>query len=1380
MKTHITRLTLQGFKSFNRKISIPFFPGLIEITGPNGSGKCVDGDTLVQLADGSLKPIRDLVNSALRKSKNVEKLDDGILTGENPENIYVLSLNPLTLKIEKRKVSAFIKRKAPRYLLKIKTRTGKEIIATEYHPFFTLADGILISTNAEKLKVGTKIATPRILRIDDTKTDINILEKLEVEDNIYVPYSKEIVKIVKKAISIYGGKKSLIQNTGIPESAIKGLMDGQSMNLAYLLKILPLWEYTNEIKWLKSKTSNKKLNIVWSVNEDLARFLGYIIAESCSLSSSNQIRFVNGDNRILNDFIRITKRLWGLPVYIGNYKDNCLDAIIYSAPLQGILHKVFSIKIGSSANDKEVPEQIFRSNENVIKHFIAALIDGDGYIHVENKGNKHYCYLEYDTASSRLAFGVATLFLRLGIVPIIRKKKVYIKSKKKRKVYYSIMIYGHRNLKYLSDELPLRSKNKIDALKRIKKWNIESSTSIDVIPSLNHIIKEIVKKAKINIKKIKKTCPKLQAYYENRCECTRDGLIEVLNVLSKYVDKKELEPLYMLANSDIFWDEIVSIEKIKPKEEWVYDLSIDETHNFIANNFIVHNSNIIDAISFVLGRTSAKSLRADRLHELIFRGTETKKPAEYASVTLYLDNSQKTFPFEDKEISITRKVNKKGYVVYKLNGKTTTREKILEVLSLANIRPDGYNIIQQGDVTRVLEMNPVERREIIDEICGIAEYNEKKEKALKDLETVDQKLREVEIIVAQKYEIFKKLEEERNNAIRYQELQKQLTILQASYWKKKVEGLNEKLSKILENISKIKEKIDEVDKEIKEKEQKLEEIEKTNAEIVKKIIELSKKFKVEEEASKIRSRLMIVRDKIETNKREAERLQNLIDEIEKLEIKKAEFSKEMSRAVREILNLKLRGVYGTIADLISVPEEYKTAIEVVAAQHLYDIVVESEDVAIMCIDFLKRERIGRATFLPLNKIKPQEFKEKELLDREGVIGIASKIINYDRKFMPAIEFVFGNTLIIDSLQTAKEIGIGKVRMVTLDGDLIERSGAITGGYLVKEAKREEKINIEEYRKLRLQLLAETEELKKEEEELERRLRELSTSEESKEMISLEKIRIASEKEVERLRESRRKLQDRRINLEIEMNRLAIEKAKIETELENARMEYEKFSSIETIDESLNVLEEKLKKVDGELKKIGTVNLKAIEEYEFMKKEFDALKEKYEKILEEKKAVLKMIEEIDNKRREVFFSTLEKVSKEFNNVCNRMMEGEGVLMLEDVNNLESGLLIKVKLPDKGEVDIDALSGGERSLVALAFLFALQRFKPSPFYLMDEIDAALDKENSLKVARWLKEASKESQFVIVTHNDITLKFADKIYGCTLEEGETKILSIELPEK
>ncbi|MEM5815164.1 MAG: AAA family ATPase [Candidatus Aenigmatarchaeota archaeon] len=792
-------------------------------------------------------------------------------------------------------------------------------------------------------------------------------------------------------------------------------------------------------------------------------------------------------------------------------------------------------------------------------------------------------------------------------------------------------------------------------------------------------------------------------------------------------------------------------------------------------------SNIIDAISFVLGRISAKSLRADRLTELIFRGTETKKPAEYASVTLYLDNSNKVFPFEDREIFITRKVNRNGYTVYKLNGKNTTREKILEILSLIKVRPDGYNIIQQGDVTRLIEMSPQERREIIDEIAGIAEYNDKKEKALKDLEEVDRKLREIEIIVTQKYEIFKKLEEEKNLVSRYQNLQREFYNLQASYWKKKEEILSKKLEELINKIEELKKKIEECELELKEKEQKLIEYENSLKELVKNIIEFSKKIAVEDEASKLRTKLILIRERIDFTKKEIERLENLICKLESLEARKQEFSREISRPVREILNLKIRGVYGTIADLARVPREYKVAIEVAAAQHLYDIVVENEDVAITCIEFLKRERIGRATFLPLNKIKPQEFKEKELLEREGVLGLASKLIFFDRKFQPAIEFVFGNTLIVDNLETAKNIGIGKVRMVTLDGDLIERSGAMTGGYLIKESIsfKSDREEIEKYRDVKIRYISELESLKKEEEEIERRLNQLEVSEESKKMIDLEKMRISSEKEIEKLREFRRKLQDRRINLEMEVNRYAIEKAKIETELENIRREIEKYPKAEIVSLDIKELEKRLKDVEDELNKIGNVNFKALEEYEIFKKEFEELKVKYDKILEEKKSVLKMIEEIENKRREVFFSTLNKVSEEFGKIFKEMCEGEGNLRLEDENNLDSGLIIEATFPQKRTINIDSLSGGEKTLTAIAFLFALQRFSPSEFYLLDEIDAALDKENTLKIAEWLKKEARNTQFIIISHNDITLKHADKLYGCTLEEGETKVLAIELPQ-
>ncbi|MCS7134978.1 MAG: AAA family ATPase, partial [Candidatus Aenigmarchaeota archaeon] len=169
-------------------------------------------------------------------------------------------------------------------------------------------------------------------------------------------------------------------------------------------------------------------------------------------------------------------------------------------------------------------------------------------------------------------------------------------------------------------------------------------------------------------------------------------------------------------------------------------------------------TNILDAVCFVLGRTSMKSLRAERLHDLIYHGSKIHAPADYAVVTIWLDNRSKIFPFEDDEISITRKISKNGMSLFKLNGKTTTREKILEVLSAARIHPEGFNIIMQGDVNEIIEMTPEERRFIIDDISGISQYNEKKEKAKANLERVEQKLKEVEIVISERMQRLIELE----------------------------------------------------------------------------------------------------------------------------------------------------------------------------------------------------------------------------------------------------------------------------------------------------------------------------------------------------------------------------------------------------------------------------------------------------------------------------------------------------------------------------------------------------------------------------------------------------------------------------------------------
>ena len=341
---------------------------------------------------------------------------------------------------------------------------------------------------------------------------------------------------------------------------------------------------------------------------------------------------------------------------------------------------------------------------------------------------------------------------------------------------------------------------------------------------------------------------------------------------------------------------------------------------------------------------------------------------------------------------------------------------------------------------------------------------------------------------------------------------------------------------------------------------------------------------------------------------------------------------------------------------------------------------------------------------------------------------------------------------------------------------------IGGHYIKSHAKFVEastKQEIDNYIDLRRRLQEETEFLKEDIEELEKKLKKMAVSDETREFIDLEKLRIASEQEVDKLRERRKKLNERKLNLEIEINRANIDKARLETELQNVKMELGQYSGITFVDEKIHALEQFIVKSEKELATIGLVNLKSIDEFEKFKNEFEGYKEKYEKILEEKKAVLDMIMKIEERRKEAFFGTLNEIKKEFEYIFVKMLNGSAALELEQPDNIESGLLIKASPRGKTLLNIDAMSGGEKSLTALSFIFAIQSHKPAPFYILDEVDAALDKANSKIVADLIKEFSKNAQFIIITHNDTTIKAADQVYGCSMVDGESKIMSLELPK-
>src|SRR3989338_6040278 len=283
MSTYIQKISIEGFKSFKRKVAIPLLPGFTVFTGPNGSGKCLDYNSLIQLEDGSLQKIGELVENALKEG-HVKEMSDGVFAESGGKNI--LSIDTKTLKLVPRSVKAYIKRKAPSNLLKLRTRTGREVIATEYHPLFTLKDNKIESIKADDIKEGTKIAVPRKLPIK-TKTGIfyELLDLIEPADKLYVPFYPAFADIVNKirierSVTI----SELAGLAGVPEMCIKNLLNKQAVNFANIVRILRFAKIsdTDIIKMLphlKSRTTSKLYKIPWKNSPEFARFLGYLLAE---------------------------------------------------------------------------------------------------------------------------------------------------------------------------------------------------------------------------------------------------------------------------------------------------------------------------------------------------------------------------------------------------------------------------------------------------------------------------------------------------------------------------------------------------------------------------------------------------------------------------------------------------------------------------------------------------------------------------------------------------------------------------------------------------------------------------------------------------------------------------------------------------------------------------------------------------------------------------------------------------------------------------------------------------------------------------------------------------------------------------------------------
>ena len=1142
-------------------------------------------------------------------------------------------------------------------------------------------------------------------------------------------------------------------------------------------------------------------------------------------------------------------------------------------------------------------------------------------------------------------------------------------------------------------------------------------------------------------------------------------------------------------------------------------------------------SNIADAVRWVLGEQSAKQLRGSKMEDVIFAGTQMRKPVSFASVSLTIDNSDHRLDVAYDEVTVARRVYRSGESEYYLNGNACRLKDINELFYDTGVGKEGYSIIGQGQIDKILSGKPDERRELFDEAAGIVKFKRRKAAAQKSLDNESMNLVRINDILAElekqvgplgrqsekakeylklkeelkKFEVNLFLLESESLQSSYEEVSNKLEIVendievnraefekiktvydekeakiqeisteideltvknnqaeidrnrlinQIEILKEQINSANTTDSHIAERIKELKEQWEErneeknnlikqkfdvsglsdevyarqnaIDKEVDELNstinqlmaeidnkknsifdnlnQKsviqsniqryntmLEQINIRKAELNSKLIN----FKTDE--SEFDDAIKSLKTKLDEITDKADKLNTVIKDNEtlvistkenkqataaKLNSTKEQLMRNNSRletmkniaerydgygnSIRKVMECNEKGVVGVVADIVKTEKKYEIAIETALGGTIQNIVTDNEDTAKKMIAYLKNNRLGRATFLPLSAISKKISGKDKITNEPGLIGYASQLVIVDNEYRELAEYLLGRCIIVDTIDNALKLNRKysyTLKIVTLEGELLNPGGSMTGGAFKnssnllgrrreiedleasvkkltdeignlesiifkcditisktreilekdkselqetlltqntidiqykqqvdkqnevksiyennhKEAKeideqiveikenlkslKEELANLEKFNNeanewieksnnsldnLRMTLLDKNKEAEAihieysgiaqkvafAEESVKRVLREMSRLkenidelEESKEDSAsavenknneiahiTETIEIAgntisdynkelSEKKtlkeelqvsIKSFFDSREACQNTLVELEKEQFRLAQNKEKIENSRDQ-KIDYMWAEYELTLNQAASLKDEELTNeneirktvvgIKSDIKKLGDVNVGAIEEYKEVAERYEFLKGQHEDLTAAKDKLIDIIDELDKGMRERFTSKFEEIKVEFDKVFKQLFGGgKGTIELdEEADILEANISIISQPPGKKLQNMMQLSGGEKALTAICLLFAIQNLKPSPFCLLDEIEAALDDSNVDRYAKYLHNLTKNTQFIVITHRRGTMACADRLYGITMQEkGVSTLVSVDLIEK
>ena len=528
-------------------------------------------------------------------------------------------------------------------------------------------------------------------------------------------------------------------------------------------------------------------------------------------------------------------------------------------------------------------------------------------------------------------------------------------------------------------------------------------------------------------------------------------------------------------------------------------------------------SNIVDAIRWVLGEQSVKSLRGEsNMADVIFSGSKSRNPLNVASVSLTFDNSDNYLSVPYNNVSIKRRVYRTGENEYFLNGEKCRLKDIIELFLDTGVGKSSFNIISQGEISRILSNSPIERRFVIEEAAGILKYKTRREEAFRKLDKTQNNILRVNDIIGELETRVEPLREQSEKATEYLNIKDKLkevevgllvseiTNINNTYQdnKKKIESLNNEIislnTKISNNkLEEYKIKSLDMEKEITLTNSKLLSLTKEEEELNSKRKIIKERSKYDAEDVKVHENISLLNDRSYSLNNEITLLKKDLEEINKSlensknnvneivnnlsdeKVKKDNLNKEYSLKVREyqnninriniikdnlennnlvnnnvkriLNNPRLSGIYDAFGNILDTNSTYAKALEVSLGASKNFLIVENTESAKEAINFLKDNNLGRATFFPLDVIKPKgiDYETSDLLDKEeDFLGTLADFVTYDEKYRNIVLNQLGNIIVtkdIDSGNKLSKLINNRYRIVTLDGETIHVGGSITGG-----------------------------------------------------------------------------------------------------------------------------------------------------------------------------------------------------------------------------------------------------------------------------------------------------------------------------------------------